>query len=260
MLQAVALLAQSPDLVLAAIELRVARVVAVKAAGIDLDGARAATGAGALDRLARRLVHREEIVAVDLDRGQAETGRASGDVMAADGVVDPGAFAVLVVLEHEDRRQLQYHRHVHRLEGGALVRAAIAGERDRDGAASQCLGGQCRADHQRRPAADDAVGAEHAAVEIGDVHRPALAAAQPAFLGEQLLHHQNRVAALGDAVAVPAMGAGDVVLRPEMRAHADGRSLLAGIEVDKPGDAALRELFLHALLEAADRDHVAIGL
>src|SRR5690242_13316069 len=30
--------------------------------------------------------------------------------------------------------------------------------------------------------------------------------------------------------------------------------------MDKPRDVALRKLFLHALLEAADRDHVAIGL
>ena len=122
------------------------------------------------------------------------------------------------------------------------------------------LGGQRRADHQRRAAADDAVGAEHALVEIGDVHRAALAAAQPGLLGEQLLHHPGRVAALGDAVAVPAMGAGDVVLRPEMRADADRGGLLAGIEMDKAGNAALRELLLHPLLEAADRRHVAIGL
>ena len=67
------------------------------------------------------------------------------------------------------------------------------------------------------------------------------------------------VAALGDAVAVPAMGAGDVILRPQMRAHADRSGLLAGIEMDKTGDAALRELFLHPFLEAADRRHVAIG-
>src|SRR5271165_2600701 len=260
MLQAVALLAQSPDFVLAAIELRVARMVAVKAAGIDLDRAGSAAGTGALDRLTRGFVHRKEIVATDLDSRQAEPGRTSGDVTAADGIAYSGAFAVLVVLEHKDRRQLQHHRHVHRLEGGALVRAAVAGERDRDGAASQGLGGQCGADHERRPATDDAVGAEHAAVEIGDVHRSTLAAAQPALFGEQLLHHQNRVAALGDAVAMAAMGARDVVPWPEMRADADGCGFLPSIEVDKSGNAALRELFLHALLEAADRDHVAIGL
>src|SRR3954447_8103339 len=44
-----------------------------------------------------------------------------------------------------------------------------------------------------------------------------------------------------------------------MHAHADRRCLLSGIEVDKAGDAALREFLLHTLLEAADRDHIAIG-
>src|SRR5439155_8151158 len=102
-LQTVALLAQFSDLVLAAIELGVARMVAVEAAGIDLDRAGAAACAGALDGLARRLVDGEEIIAADLDRGQAEAGGAAGDVMAADRVIDAGALAVLVVLEYENR-------------------------------------------------------------------------------------------------------------------------------------------------------------
>src|SRR5207245_2835342 len=90
---------------LAAVELRVAGMMAVEAAGIDLDRAGSAAGTGALDRLARRLVHGEEIVAIDLDRRHAEAGGAAGDVMAADRVADAGALAVLVVLEHKDRRQ-----------------------------------------------------------------------------------------------------------------------------------------------------------
>src|SRR5438105_13707712 len=44
-----------------------------------------------------------------------------------------------------------------------------------------------------------------------------------------------------------------------MQAHADRRGFLAGIEMDKAGDAAFRELFLHPLFEAADRDHRTIG-
>src|SRR5437588_821925 len=216
MLQAIAVFAQTAHFVLAAIKLRVARVVAVEAASVDLDRAGAAAAAGTLYGLARRLVHFEEIVAVDLDGGQSETGGTAGDIAAADGVFEGGAFAVLVVLEHEYGRQFQYHGHVPRLEGGALVGAAVAGERDRDGVAAEGLGGQRGANDQGWPAADDAIGAEHAMVEVGDVHRAALAAAQPSLLGEQFLHHQGRVAAFGDAVAVPAMGAGDVILRPEM--------------------------------------------
>src|SRR5271170_7079305 len=102
-------------------------MVAVKAAGIDLDRRGAAARTGALDRLACRLVHFEEIIAIDLDRTQAETARASGDVMAANGVSEASALAVLVVFEDKDRRQFQHHRHVHCLEGGSLVRPAVTG-------------------------------------------------------------------------------------------------------------------------------------
>src|SRR6266851_10233020 len=96
--EAITLVAQPLHLVLAAIELRVARMVAIEAAGIDLDCRGAAARAGALDRLAGGLVDGKEIVAVDLDRRQAKATGAAGDVLAADRVGDPGALAVLVVL------------------------------------------------------------------------------------------------------------------------------------------------------------------
>ena len=88
---------------------------------------------------------------------------------------------------------------------------------------------------------------------------PPLPPHSPPCLANSSQHHADHVAALGDRVAVAAMGRGDVVLGPEMRAHADRGGFLAGIEMDKAGDAAFRELLLHPLLEAADRGHVAIG-
>ena len=70
----------------------------------------------------------------------------------------------------------------------------------------------------------------------------------------------SSVAALGDAVAVAAMGAGDVVDVGQMHADADARCLLAGIEMHEARDVAGGELVVHALLELADRAHLAIGL
>ena len=172
--------------------------MAVKAAAIDLDCAGAAAGTGALDGFAGRFVHGKEFIARDLDGRQAEACGAAGDVMAADRVTDAGALAILVVLEHKDRRKLQHDGHVHRLEGGALVGCAIAREAHRDRAGVQRLGGQCGADHQGRAAADNAVGAEHPLIEIGDVHRAALAAAEPVLARKELAHHPDNVAALGD--------------------------------------------------------------
>src|SRR5260370_39713463 len=115
------------------------------------------------------------------------------------------------------------------------------------------LGGERGTHHQRRTAADDTVGAEHPLVEIGDVYRAALAATEAALLAEQLLHHAADVAALGDRMAVPAMRAGDVVLGSKVLADADRRGFLAGVEMDKAGDAALGEFLLKPRLEPRDR-------
>src|SRR5439155_24864911 len=65
---------------------------------------------------------------------------------------------------------------------------------------------------------------------------------------------------LGDAVAVPAVRAGDVVVVPQVHADAGGRGLFARVQVHEPGDLPGRELRVHALLELADRAHGAVGL
>src|SRR5262249_31747799 len=94
---------------------------------------------------------------------------------------------------------------------------------------------------------------------IGDVHRTALAAAQAAVPGKQLLHHRLDVAALGDAMAMAAMGAGDMVAVGQVHAHADRRRFLAGVEVDEARDVAGGKFLLHPVLEGANGAHVAIG-
>ena len=91
------------------------------------------------------------------------------------------------------------------------------------------------------------------------MHRAALAAAQAVLAAEDLVHHGRGVAALGDAVAVAAMGAGDAVAIGQMHAEADARGLLAGIEMHEARDVAGRELVVHALLELADRPHPVVG-
>ena len=65
-------------------------------------------------------------------------------------------------------------------------------------------------------------------VEVGDVHRAALALAQAIRAAVDLLHHAAHVAALGDAVPVAAMGADDVVRIGQLLAHPDRDGLLAG--------------------------------
>ena len=121
------------------------------------------------------------------------------------------------------------------------------------------LGGQRRAHRDRRAGADDAVGAEHALVDIGDVHRAALALAQAVLAAPDLLHHPVHVAALGEAMAVAAMGGDDLVALGQMLAHADGDGFLTAIEVREAGDLAGLDLVVETFLEFADHLHLPIG-
>ena len=257
--EAVLLGPQTIDLAGRAIGHGVALEVAVVAHELDVQHAGSLAGARPLDRLARRVPHLEEIVAVDPPRGQA-VGLAALDQIAR---ARPGAgrgFGVAVVLEHEDRRQMPDLGEVHALERGALIGAAVADERDRDAAGLQGLGGQRRAADQRRAAADDAVRAHHALGQIGDVHRAALAAAQPVLAPEDLGHHGLGIAALGDAVAVAAVGRRDAVLVVQVQADADAGSFFARIQMDEPRDVAGGELVVNGVLELANQAHLPIRL
>jgi hypothetical protein len=91
------------------------------------------------------------------------------------------------------------------------------------------------------------------------MHGAALAAAQAASLAHDLQHHALHVHALGDAVAVAAMGRADIILVGEIEADPHPAGLLAEIDVGEAGDVAEREFLLHPLLEGADREHPIVG-
>src|SRR5215467_16276277 len=214
---------------------------------------------GAGYRLARRLVYREEVEAVDDDAGHAEPGGTVGDVVAGHR---PGAgrgLGVAVVLGDEDGRQIPHRGQVHRLERRALVARAVTKEHDADAAGALDLGGQRRPADQRRPATDDAIGAEHALGQVGDVHRAALAMAAAGPAAVDLGHHLAHVNALSDAVAMTAMGTGDGVTVIEAVAYADRRRFLTRVQVDESGNLAGRELGVYAFLELANRPHRSVG-
>jgi hypothetical protein len=107
-------------------------------------------------------------------------------------------------------------------------------------------------------AAHDRIRAEVARGRIGDVHRAALALAVADLLAEQLREHQLRIGALGQAVPVAAVRARDVVVLPERLAHPDGNGLLADVEMRQARHQRARVQVVDALLEQANRHHLAI--
>jgi hypothetical protein len=139
-----------------------------------------------------------------------------------------------------------------------LARPAVSSERDGHPFCAAHLGRERGAADQRRAAADDAVGPKHTFVEVGYMHRTALAAAQAFFLAEDFEHHPLHVAALGDAVPVTAVGARHVVLVVQVRADAGGYCLLTSVQVHEARDIAGCELGMQPFFELPDRSHYPV--
>ncbi|MNR04828.1 hypothetical protein D3C85_1208200 [compost metagenome] len=181
-------------------------------------------------------------------------------MVAGHGPVGGGGLGVAVVLGYEDARQIHDRRHVHGFEHGALVGSTIAEEGHRHVVTALELGRQRRPGHQRCTGTDDAVGAEHAFFQVGNMHRTALATAHAGLLAVDFGHHAVHIHALGDAVAMTAVGRGDAVAVAQV-GHDPGRgSLFAGIQVDEAGDLAGGELHVQAFFEGADGAHHFIGM
>ena len=119
------------------------------------------------------------------------------------------------------------------------------------------LGRQRRPAGDGQPAAADAVGTQHPHREIGDVHGAALALAVAVHAPEQLGHHAPDVGALGDAMAVAAVGAGHAVSHRQGRAHADRDRLLTDVRVHRAVDLARDAELDGPLVELPDQDHGA---
>ena len=171
-----------------------------------------------------------------------------------------GELGVAVVLAEEDHRQLPDGGEVQRLVEGALRRRAVAEEGHRHAAVGPQLRRRRRPHRDRQARGHDAVGAEDPELRVGDVHGAAAAAVGALVLAHQLGEHPGRVQALGQAVAVAAVGRGDDVGGPKRPARADGRRLLPDREVDEAGDLAVAVERGHPLLEAADQQHPAVHL
>ena len=87
------------------------------------------------------------------------------------------------------------------------------------------------------------------------MHRAATALAQTGFFTENLSHHAVHVSALGNAVAMAAVGGLDHIILPQGRADAGGDGFLADVGMCEAGDLSCQEIMLHALLELADGAH-----
>ena len=199
------------DLALAAIGLRVALEMAEEADHLAFEQRRAAAFARPLDDLARRLVDGEEIRAVDGHARQAEARGAVDIAVHGHGIVARGGFGIAVVLDHEDHRQVPDGGEIEAFQEHALVGGAVADEADAHAPSPRNLAASAAPQASGAPAPRMPLAPIMPLERSAICMEPPLPRQEPVALAVDLGHHLLDVDALGDAMAMAAMGGGDAV-------------------------------------------------
>ena len=217
---------------------------------LRLDERRAAARARAIDDPHRGRVDRVGVVPVDDDRLQAVRGRAiGGRMLHRRHLADRRVLHVEVVLADEDHGQLPHDGQVERLVERADVRGAVAEEADDDLSRLTLLRRPRGAGRDRHVRAHDRVRAHRAVLDAREVHRPALAAADPGRASQQLRHQRAHRRAAEQRVHVPAIRAEDEVVGAERGGEARGDGFLSEREVRRALDQPFEEQVLRAAFE-----------
>ncbi len=143
--------------------------------GLALDQGRPAAAAGAVDGLVRGLRDGQDVVAVDLDAGQAVALGAAGDAGVAAGVLERDLGGELVVLADEQHGQLPDAGHVQPFVEGAVVHGAVAEEGHGHAVGFEELEAVAGAGGLEDARADDPAGAHQADLGGEQVHAAAAA-------------------------------------------------------------------------------------
>ena len=208
-----------------------------------------------------RAAHREHVHAVDLQARNAEAVAALVELVLGRGAVDRGAHRILVVLDHEDDRQLPQLGHVEALVDLALIGRAVAEIGEADAAIRFIFVPEGEPGAERDLGADDAVAAVESVLDAEHVHRAALALGDAGCAAGQLGHDHFGVDAVSEHVAVVAIAGDDAVLaRRQRRLQPDRDRFLADVEMAEAADQAEPVKLAGALLEAADEQHLPVEL
>src|SRR3546814_10787801 len=203
----------------------------------DLD--RPLARAHPFERRLGRAAHRENVHAVDLHAGDAEAFAAAIELVLGATAIDRSAHRILVVLDHEDVRQLPQLGDVEAFIDLALVRGAVAEIGHGDPAVAAIFVREGEAGAERDLSTDDAVAAIEFMLDAEHVHRAALALRDARLTPGQLGHDDLGVDAVSEHMPVVAI-AGDhaVTLAVACRLEAHGDRFLAAIAVADTADQA----------------------
>src|SRR6266540_5624492 len=236
---------------------RIAHRVAPEAVGARLDQRRRLLPARALHGPTDAVADGQHVHAVHGLAGDAVGLGEAPDLGLGQRAVDGGAHGIAVVLAEIDYRQLPQRRQVQGLVELPLGHRAVAEVADDHLVAALVLDGEGRPGRQRQVRAHDGVAAEEVHALVEEMHRAALALAEPVAPAEELGHDPPRVGALRQALPMLAIRADRVVVRAERGGGPDRHGFLAYIKVEEAANLAERVHLGRLFLEAAQVQHLA---
>src|SRR5690625_4424662 len=230
------------------------------AIGVAVQQPRAAAAANGVRRLAGGCLDLQQVVAIHFHRGDVERAGAGGRPGAGCHAAGAGGGGKAVVLADEEDREFENLCPVQAFKEGPAVDRPVAEEAGDDPVLPPQLDSMGGTGGDGNVGGDHAVGAQHADLEVGDMHRAALAATRSTLPAEELTHHRQGIRALGQGVAVAAVVRQQKIVLPQLGADPHGHRLLT----DRGVDGAEHQPFLlgvhRQLLEGSDALHEVVGL
>ena len=207
------------------------------------------------DRFSGRLVDGQDVVAVDLEPGHAVGRAPRGDTGTGRGVGEWDFGGELVVLAHEQDRQLPDPGHVQTFVKRPVVDRAVAEEGDRHLVGLRQLETVAGPRGLKDARPHDPAGSHQsdlgvktdASIPRGPANSPSRGRRAPRIVPGRDPFRQS--------VPVPAMSAEDHVVGSQVSDHPRGNSLLAHVCVTGAMDQALLVCPGKLLLAAADQEH-----
>src|SRR5258708_6389187 len=222
------------------------------AAGFALDEARAGALAQGRHGRARRLEDAEHIPILDRFRRNAVRPHPAADVggRLALGLVRVDGIAV--VLAYKQQRKALQRREVQAFGENALFGSAVAVEADHHALLAAVFRGVGVPDSVQDRCRDHRRGSHHAARDVHEMHRAALAAGAAVDLAVELGNHGAQAAAFGEVHRVPPIRAEHDIRRRKRLAHPHGHRLLAYGEMHRALDLVARVAAHDRFLYPAD--------